>query len=176
MENPYPDGDGSSSPGGRVQICQLWLCLARLSADLDRFAFLPTPPPGERGWAAHSIYFQVLGDHGFVAFFVFIAILAGTYFRLGAIERAVKNKDGIHHWQYRLARMTRLSLVTFAAAGASVSLPYYELYWAIIGMSAALTASVKLNEATEGKDNNGKPEQAKPIRRRRSSNGIYAKE
>ena len=37
--------------------------------------------------AAHSIYFQVLGEHGFVGLFLFVAILATAFFKAGNIAK-----------------------------------------------------------------------------------------
>lgn len=107
------------------------------------FDFIPTPPPRTSGLAAHSIYFQILGDHGIVAFGIYITIMLGSLRRLSMIERLVSEEIGKLDWRWRLARMMRVSLITFAVGGGSVSLAYLEIYWVLIGMVIALSISIK---------------------------------
>ena len=46
----------------------------------------------QRSSAAHSIYFQVLGQHGFVAFALFLMLLLGTQLRLRRIRSQRMNE------------------------------------------------------------------------------------
>jgi len=83
--------------------------------------------------AAHSIYFQVLGDHGFVAFGLYIALLWVAWRNATfVIQRAARL------WMVNLATMTRLSLVTFTVAGAAVSMAFYDYFLAILALTACL--------------------------------------
>jgi putative inorganic carbon (hco3(-)) transporter len=76
--------------------------------------------------AAHSIYFQVLGNHGFVGLFLFLGIFISTYRMAGAIRRA---SNGIPEarWCDDLAAMAQVSLVGYAVGGAFLSLAYFDL-------------------------------------------------
>lgn len=76
--------------------------------------------------AAHSIYFQVLGEHGFVGllfyllYWVFSWRLAGKVYRCSAGDPALD-------WISRFAAMAKVSMVGFAVGGAFLSLAYFDL-------------------------------------------------
>jgi probable O-glycosylation ligase (exosortase A-associated) len=87
----------------------------------------------EHAKAAHSIYFQVLGDHGFVGLFIFLSILLNCYLRLTWVAKN-SNDDSI----IQLAKMLKVSLVAYAAGGAALSLPYFDLSFAIFALTHCL--------------------------------------
>ncbi len=76
--------------------------------------------------AAHSIYFQILGNHGFVGLFLFVALWIGTYRWAGWLR---KNTPDIPeaHWARILGGMVQVSLVGYAVGGAFLSLAYFDL-------------------------------------------------
>lgn len=82
--------------------------------------------PG-RGRAAHSIYFEILGDLGFVGFFVFIAILTNAFVSARTIIRVSKQAGSQFEWARSLAEMLILSVIAYAVAGALLSAAYFEL-------------------------------------------------
>ncbi|MEO8407664.1 MAG: putative O-glycosylation ligase, exosortase A system-associated [Oxalobacteraceae bacterium] len=76
--------------------------------------------------AAHSIYFQALGEHGFVGLglFLLLGILAwrtGTW-----IIRNTEKLDE-YKWAYALATMLQVSLIGYAVGGAFLSLLYFDV-------------------------------------------------
>jgi len=80
---------------------------------------------------AHSIYFQVLGEHGVVGLLLFL-ILLGCAWRSGTrVIRACKGEPALR-WAGELAAMIQVSLVGFAVGGAFLSLAYYDLYYYMI--------------------------------------------
>jgi len=76
--------------------------------------------------AAHSIYFQILGNHGFVGLFLFIALWISTYRWAGWLR---KNTPDIPeaHWARILGGMVQVSLLGYAVGGAFLSLAYFDL-------------------------------------------------
>lgn len=88
--------------------------------------------------AAHSIYFQVLGDQGFVGLFTFLAILLLAYRKLVWVT-----KNTTDEWLIGLARMVKVSLVAYAAGGAALSLPYFDLSFALFALCHILSEIVK---------------------------------
>jgi O-antigen ligase len=80
---------------------------------------------------AHSIYFQVLGEHGFVGLFLFV--LLGVFaWRTGAkVIRATKH-DPKTKWAADLIAMTQVSLIGYATAGAFLGLAYFDLPYHLI--------------------------------------------
>ncbi|MGR5126963.1 putative O-glycosylation ligase, exosortase A system-associated [Photobacterium swingsii] len=131
MEHPILGGGFKAA-----QYAHLWQLTA---VNLDILSFIPSPEPGEKGLAAHSIYFQVIGDQGFVGFMIFASILALTYFQLSAVEKYyLHNKKGEHAWEHELAKMLKISFLAFCSAGAALSLAYLELFWALVGVTNGL--------------------------------------
>lgn len=92
----------------------------------------------DRPKAAHSIYFQVLGDQGFVGLFIFLAILLLTYRKLIWVT-----KNTTDEWLIGLAKMVKVSLVAYAAGGLALSLPYFDLSFALFAMTHALCEITK---------------------------------
>lgn len=76
--------------------------------------------------AAHSIYFQVLGEHGFVGLILFFGIWYSVWRMAGSIIRTTA-KDPEVAWCKHLAAMCQVSLVGYAIGGAFLSLAYYDL-------------------------------------------------
>lgn len=77
--------------------------------------------------ASHSIYFQVLGDTGFVGFFIYMALLINALYTGSEIKRLAKKAGNHVMWVADLGDMIRVSLVAFMVGGGGVGLAYYEL-------------------------------------------------
>lgn len=93
-------------------------------------AFSPYP---EYVHAAHSIYFQVLGNHGFIGLAIFMAIWITTWSSAGWLRT---RKDLPHEakWTADLGAMCQVSLAGFAVGGAFLSLAYFDLPYDIMAM------------------------------------------
>lgn len=87
--------------------------------------------------AAHSIYFQVLGEHGWIAFVIFIGMWVSTW-RTAVWLRRHTTPDGPDRWAFHLAAMAQVSLAGFAVGGAFLSLAYFDLPYFLM---AALVAT-----------------------------------
>ena len=82
--------------------------------------------PGEEAHAAHSIYFQVLGEHGFIGLGIYLAIVLVAFkYCWSIVHRTRRLKD---LWQHRLARAVQTSLMAFFVGGAALSMAYYDLF------------------------------------------------
>jgi len=84
-----------------------------------------SPDPG-RIHAAHSIYFQVLGEHGFIGLFLFLSIGVFTWIEARKLI-AIGDHHPAHKWAADLARMVQVSMIGFAVGGAFLSLAYWDL-------------------------------------------------
>lgn len=81
----------------------------------------------------HSVYFEVLGELGFVGLFVFLSLLVVTW-RCGAsIIKRTRGRAELA-WANDLARMVQISLIGFAVGGMFQNLAFYDLYYHIIGI------------------------------------------
>ncbi len=76
--------------------------------------------------AAHSIYFQVLGNHGFVGLFIYLAMWIATY-RQASWLRSNAAAIPQARWAADLGAMVQVGLVGFLVGGAFLSLAYFDL-------------------------------------------------
>ncbi len=76
--------------------------------------------------AAHSIYFQVLGEHGIIGLFLFLGLWWSVWKNAGwLIKHGAENAETL--WCKHLGSMCQVSLVGYAVGGAFLSLAYFDL-------------------------------------------------
>lgn len=132
LDNPVTGGGFRS-----VTEPTLWNYYAPLTPEFGPIYSHPIPD-SIKPKAAHNIYFQVLGDHGFVGLFIFLMML------LLALLNNMKNarlgkKHGVY-WYHQLSNAMTLSLVAYGVTGANVSLAYFDLIYAIIGLVVVMNS------------------------------------
>lgn len=76
--------------------------------------------------AAHSIYFQVLGNHGFVGLALYLLLWILTYRTAGWLRVHARDIPQAR-WTADLGAMVQVGLVGFAVGGAFLSLSYFDL-------------------------------------------------
>jgi putative inorganic carbon (HCO3(-)) transporter len=81
--------------------------------------------------AAHSIYFMVLGEHGFVGLFLFLLLWLFVWQSAGRL-RIQGKKLPQTQWLSHLGGMCQVSLAGYAVGGAFLSLSYYDLPYNIL--------------------------------------------
>lgn len=98
---------------------------------------------------AHSIYFQVMGDHGFFGLALFLTLMFCTW-RTGT--RVIKFCGNLPElkWASDLAKMCQVCIIGFAVSGAFLSLAYFDLYYDIITILVALDKLLTLKRANGG--------------------------
>ena len=99
--------------------------------------YLPLELDLEFGRASHSIYFQVLADHGFPGFVVYVLILALLWWQTLSISWHTVNRPELQ-WMNQLVRMIQVSLLAFYVAGAALSMAYYDLLFIILGVVVSM--------------------------------------
>lgn len=80
---------------------------------------------------AHSIYFSVLGEHGYVGLFLFLMIWIMAFRIAGQIRRDAKKREETA-WLHSLASMCQVSLVGYLVGGAFLALSYFDLPYNIL--------------------------------------------
>lgn len=95
--------------------------------------FSPWPELGTP--AAHSIYFQILGHHGFIGLAIFIGIGLSTWFAANNVRKLAKLHPEAR-WAGDLAAMCQVSLFGYAIGGAFLSLAYFDLPYYVMAMVA----------------------------------------
>jgi putative inorganic carbon (HCO3(-)) transporter len=153
-----------SSAMGRVNA---WHMATNLAMDrplgggfeiYDGGVFARYAPNPEDIHAAHSIYFQVLGEHGFIGLFLYLAIGVLTW-RTGSWVIKHGKHDPELKWALDLIPMLQVSLLGFAVGGAFLSLAYFDVpYYVMTAMIATRllaerhlkAAALALKKATPG--------------------------
>lgn len=100
--------------------------------------------------AAHSIYFQVLGDHGFVGLMLFLTMIVTTLVSTKGIEKTLKKKRIANFEQYiALSSTLRISIVAYLLGGAALSFAYFDLFYVLIALVVVLRNVVEREVANE---------------------------
>ncbi len=84
------------------------------------------------GKAAHSIYFEVLGDQGFVGLVIFLSVLASGFYYALKLRRLGRAGGSDLQWAHGLGTALSGSLLVYMAGGAGVSMAYFELPYYLI--------------------------------------------
>lgn len=95
-------------------------------------------------YVAHSIYFQMLGEHGFVGLGLFLFLGLTTWITAGRLARRTRDDPEFGPWMPLLMRMVQVSMIAYAVGGAFLSLAYLDLPYYIMGfvvLCDALTRS-----------------------------------
>jgi putative inorganic carbon (hco3(-)) transporter len=101
--------------------------------------------------AAHSIYFQMLGEHGYVGLLLFLSIGITAWLSARRLIAMCRNRKDME-WGENLGRTIQVSLMGYAVGGAFVNIGYWDLiyYEVLIVTIAAQIVTVQLS-ATESK-------------------------
>jgi probable O-glycosylation ligase (exosortase A-associated) len=105
----------------------------------------------------HSIYFEVMGEQGFIGFGLFMLLGLLTWWRAGrVIKRCKKNPDD--KWAVDLASMVQVSMVGYATGGAFLGLAYFDLYYHLVAIVVILhTLTQKLSVTQTVQKTTGPP-------------------
>ena len=93
---------------------------------------------------SHSIYFQVLGHHGYIGLVIFLLLIAFTWFSASSVIRATK-KGKEKHWLRDLMAMTQVSLIAYLSAGAFLGLGYFDYFYNLVLIVAVAKVLVARN-------------------------------
>lgn len=90
---------------------------------------------------AHSIYFSVLGQHGVIAFALFLAFLFFTFRDLGRLEKVTLETPELA-WISPYARALRIGLVGYLVTGAFLNSAYFDLMYLFVAFTALFRREV----------------------------------
>jgi len=86
--------------------------------------------------AAHSIYFQILGEHGFIGLFLYLGMGISTWRVAGWLRNhAHENTETL--WCAELGAMSQVAIFGFAVGGAFLSLAYWDLPYDLLAVLVA---------------------------------------
>lgn len=92
--------------------------------------------------AAHSIYFQTLGDTGFIGLALFVGIILTAFNNLRTIKRVAHGRADLI-WAVDLANALRLTMVAYCVSGAALSMAYFELFYVFTTLISVLRKHVE---------------------------------
>ena len=108
----------------------------------NRTAFALYAPVPDDVHAAHSIYFQALGEHGFVGLGLYLTMVWLVWRKTVWIVRVARERAALK-WAAQLATMIQVSMVGFAVGGAFLSLLYYDVPYYLIAIVVVLGTIVE---------------------------------
>lgn len=130
-----------------VQDIAIWITYAQEFHKLD---FVPTENPNPvHAFAAHSIYFQTLGDLGFVGLGIFLAILISSWRNASATIRAARGRPE-WDWASDLAKSLQYSLVAYLVTGAALNMAYFDFIYMLFALLIALRQLVAYPSKARG--------------------------
>lgn len=103
---------------------------------------------------AHSIYFKVLGEHGWIGLGLFLLLLGLTWLKCRSMVRIAKGRPGAG-WARDLGSMLQTSMIGYMSAGAFLGLCYFDYIYHLIVIAVAAyqilnTAPVAVEAMSDG--------------------------
>jgi probable O-glycosylation ligase (exosortase A-associated) len=89
----------------------------------------------------HSIYFEILGEHGFVAFGLWAGLILLTLLTLRGLMRQAR-RDPALAWTRHYPIMLETGILAYLVAGLALGQAYFDLFWNMVAMSIILRSLV----------------------------------
>lgn len=96
-------------------------------------AYLENYQLGMPSFVAHSIYFSVLGEHGWIGLSLYLLLFWLAWLRCGTVIKLSREQEDMK-WMGDLAKMIRISMLAFLSGGAFLSIAYFDLPWHLIAL------------------------------------------
>jgi putative inorganic carbon (HCO3(-)) transporter len=97
--------------------------------------------------AVHSIWFEVIAEHGFITFAVWAGIILSGVVYARRTVRLARNTPELQ-WCVNLAKMAQVSTAAYCIGGSFLSLCYWDYYFTIVVIISAVYAYVKAETAS----------------------------
>lgn len=92
---------------------------------------------------AHSIYFQVLGEHGFPGLAIYLLLGFLTWRTAGHLARSTRNDAEFGSWVPLLMNASQISLIGFAVGGAFLALAHFDMSYYLVAYVVLVNATVR---------------------------------
>lgn len=115
----------------------------------------------EGGWrhvlSPHSIYFSLLGQHGFGGLAVFLLLVGFTFLTLNRIRRTAQHDVG-QRWLSEYAWAIQVGLIGYLAAGTFLDVAYFSLLYAFVALAIIMRRELEeVPLVNEHADNSKEP-------------------
>jgi probable O-glycosylation ligase (exosortase A-associated) len=104
--------------------------------------------PRAFGHDAHSIYFNLLGEHGWVGLVLFLAFVGAVLLRLYQIRRLARARPEVA-WAGNYAHMLQASIAVYLVNGATLSVAYFDLAYQLLILAPLIHAVAMQQLAAE---------------------------
>ncbi len=100
---------------------------------------------------AHSIYFSVLADHGWIGLLLFLLVFYLAWKKLKTVIKKTNEKPELKEINF-LAKMLQVSFIAYLVGGAFLSLSYFDLPWHLVSFVIILETIMakKLTTSDDG--------------------------
>ena len=119
-----------------IEVQEVW---NQFRGSVGFLGFMREGPPSEIFRAAHSVYFQIMGDLGLLGLVLFLTLLGNVFLMRRNIHKRAK-VAGAQEWQWAidLSNALAASMFAYMVGGAAVSLGYFETMYMIVMLMAVL--------------------------------------
>lgn len=93
--------------------------------------------PKSFGHDAHSIYFNLLGEHGWVGLGLFVLLVGSVLVTLRGVRRLAKRSPELT-WAANYAHMLQASIAAYVTTGAFLSVAYFDLAYQVLVLAAVV--------------------------------------
>ena len=104
--------------------------------------YLPEDTPDSNLHGPHSIYFQMLGEQGFVGLGLFLSLLAASGLRLRKLRRLSTQHPDLS-WIAPYANMFAITLLAYMINGATLGRAYFDFFYEVIACIVILDILVR---------------------------------
>ncbi|HJV24474.1 MAG TPA: putative O-glycosylation ligase, exosortase A system-associated [Aromatoleum sp.] len=146
--------DHDKSALGRINAWWMAFNLARdrfLGGGFETFqrGMFAIYAPDPTNWRdVHSVYFEVLGEQGFVGLGLYLLLATLTWRSATKIAHTVR-KLPEHAWMADLAKMVQVSIVAYLTAGAFLGMAYFDYYYNLVLIVVAAKAMLRAQGVLE---------------------------
>jgi probable O-glycosylation ligase (exosortase A-associated) len=91
------------------------------------------PEFNRTGVGVHSVYFEVMAENGFVAFFVFVLLLLSAILGADSMRRRFKHTDPKHPF-YHYGSMLTIGLLSYATTGLFLEFASFNLFYHFVAI------------------------------------------
>ena len=99
--------------------------------------------PDPTNWRdVHSVYFEVLGEHGFIGLALYLLLAVLTWRSASRVAR-IARKFPEYAWMGELVTMVQVSIVAYLSAGAFLGMAYFDYYYNLVLIVVAAKAILR---------------------------------
>jgi putative inorganic carbon (HCO3(-)) transporter len=102
----------------------------------------------DKGRAFHSVYFEMLGEHGWVGLSLFVSLFAVSFLTLRSAAIRAKRLVGME-WCHDLARALQISLVVPLVCGAFIGIAFQAEIYYLFALAVMMRHQVRVAERME---------------------------